>query len=174
MGCSYLPIYGLGIIVGTYYDNLIKWVSKENWVILFCWIISVGLSCNTFWAVVHENTLEIIGIDSLVEYTINPPNVGVTLYAVMTAAWFGYLYGYSGLKKSRLCKTIKWMGKYSLDIYLWHILIQNLCVRLNSVMYLNIWILRVVTYTAMFGIPIAGRYLYETVKRKSTLALQED
>lgn len=62
-------------------------------------------------------------------------------------------------------------GKYSLDIYLWHIIIQHLCVRLNLRYSLNIWILRIIAYTMMFGLPILGRYLYTKVKQKVTLVL---
>lgn len=174
LGGSYLSIYGFGMLVGMYYDDLIQWIAKGKWIVLICWLVSIWLACNTFWAVIHENISEIIGIDSFIEYTINPPNFGVTLYAVMTAAMFGYLYGYSVLKKIRLCRGIKIMGKYSLDIYLWHILIQNLYVRLNSVVHLNMWLLRIVAYVTMFGIPIAGRYLYGIIKKKGTLILEEN
>lgn len=174
LGGSYLSIYVLGMMVGIDYDAVIKFISKKICVILLFWLASMGLACNTFWAAVGK--VEIIGLDSIIEYTINPPNFSVTLYAVMTMTLFGYLFGYTnffaGIKP--ITNMVRVMGKYSLDIYLWHILCQHLCVRLNMAFQFNIWLLRIVAYVSMFGLPILGRYLYTMIKQKGNMLLQED
>ena len=133
----------------------------------------MALACNTFWAA--NGTVKMVGLDAYTEYTVNPPNFCVSFYAIMTAAFLGYLYGYTNILKriKIITPLIKVMGRYSLDIYLWHILCQHLCVRLNLAYQMNIWVLRVITYVAMFALPILGRYLYTILKEKCTMLLQE-
>lgn len=168
LGCSYLFIYALGLIVGKNYENVAKNLEKRKIIFLMVWLISIVLASNTFWASIE--TTKVIGLDKMIEYTINPPNFSVTLYAIMTGVIICCLYMNTDIKKMKITKVVEW-GKYSLDIYLWHIIIQHLCVRLNLRYSPNIWILRIIAYTMMFGFPILGRYLYTKIKQKITLVL---
>ena len=59
-----------------------------------------------------------------------------------------------------LGKLISTIGKYSLDIFLWHVLIM---VRVNSI-NLPLWPKRLVSYSAMIFLPILGRLAYNKIK----------
>lgn len=66
------------------------------------------------------------------------------------------------LQKCLTTTAIELVGKYSLDIFLWHILIQNMLMR--YIVIDNIWIKRSVYYLAMIGLPIVVRIVYEKIK----------
>ena len=174
LGASYLAIYALGIMIGMEYDKVVEYLSKRRMIVFLGWLLSVMFSCNTFWFVIDSTNRQIVGLDRFIEYTINPPNLGVTFYAIMTTALAIMIYRKCN-KMWLLGKIIRFicvLGKYSLDIYLWHILCQHLCVRFYLASGISIWPLRIIAYTAMFGLPILGRRLYIAIKNRGTNVLQ--
>lgn len=173
LSCSYLSLYTFGMMLGLEYESVVKYISRKKFIVFIGWILSLFLASNTFWATV--NGIEPVGIDRFIEYTINPPNFGVTMYAVMTSAMFGIIF-IKSLNISCLYipnTLLKILGRYSLDIFLWHILCQNLCVRLWLAFGISIWPLRIITYAVMFGLPILGRYLHTNFKARCTEILQK-
>ncbi len=56
------------------------------------------------------------------------------------------------------------LGKYSLDIFMWHLLIQQIITK--YIVFDNIWIKRIVYYTCMLMIPILGRMIYTYLKKQ--------
>lgn len=74
-------------MIGLEYESVVKYISRKKIIVFIGWSLSLFLASNTFWASV--NGTEPVGIDRFIECTINPPNFGVTMYAVMTSAMFG-------------------------------------------------------------------------------------
>lgn len=99
---------------------------------------------------------------------LNPPNLSVILYS------FGFIcviYIIStcaeNVKSLNIpFKLISVLGRYSLDIFLWHIFIQRMITTYALGYLSNIWVRRLVFYLAMFNVPILARYLYNKLKKK--------
>lgn len=173
LGTSYLAIYAFGMMMGMGYDKIVKLIVKRKVIIFIGWLLAATMAYFTFWHVIDNNN-KVLGLDNYIEYTINPPNLSVTFYAVMTTALAICIYSKHKVSTflEKTMRVICILGKYSLDIYLWHILLQNLCVRLYSATGINIWLLRIISYTAMFGMPITGRRCWIILKEKGTSILK--
>lgn len=55
------------------------------------------------------------------------------------------------------------MGQYSLDIFIWHMLVRAFLFA-NPNMIANIWVKRIYAYAGMFFIPIIIRKICEDIK----------
>lgn len=98
---------------------------------------------------------------------LNPPNLSIIIYSLGVIWTFYLLFGIINRSK-RCCYKIFGnvfgvIGKYSMDIFRWHLFIQN---------YLNARFLMIeirpvkwiIYYGAMFGIPILVRHVYNKIK----------
>lgn len=99
---------------------------------------------------------------------LNPPNLSVILYSFGVIC-FIYIISTCAENVKSLNIPLKFLsilGKYSLDIFLWHLFIQRM-ITIYALEYLsNIWVRRFIYYLAMINVPILARYLYNLLKKK--------
>lgn len=165
LGGSYLSIFTIGMIFGY-----------EEWKIhqkkLFLWVGLIVLVAGWYASYVfYGNRILGIniptGIDRLVpNLQMNPPNLSICLYTagvmMVGRLLFEFLDSIKEYKAIGLFLNIlSGLGKYSLDIFLWHELIKYaLCV----FSFQSIWLKRIVFYGAMFGLPVLFRIMYTKLK----------
>lgn len=98
---------------------------------------------------------------------LNPPNISIILYSLGIILLIYILC--ASLSKNKLIETIlkyiSILGRYSLDIFIWHMYIHDILVIYFNCISENMWLRRLVFYIVMFGIPIAGRKIYMFLKR---------
>ncbi len=128
-----------------------------------------------YWVRVGGNYNYAEGIDLFTSrLQINPPNLSVILYSVgciyLFYVFFSLIetYGSSWIKKSTYPITL--LGKYSLDIYIWHLFVQKILImRISNIG--NMGIKRIIFYLAMFLGPILGRIIYERIKKEVKMCM---
>lgn len=174
-GQSYLFVYSVGLLLGQLKEYEVKKIYFiPSFMVLLFGLISTK---NFYWAKVAGVYDYSKGIDFLCpKLQMNPPNISIILYSfgVIAVAWF--LFDICNRSKAVfphiLGNFFNILGKYSLDIYLWHLYIQAYLNRYFGNMNKNIlkWM---IYYTCMFGIPIVIRYLYNIIKNKVYTILGE-
>ena len=157
-GASYLMVYALGMLSSKkgYYEVKIRHAVFA----IIIWIVSVFLLHDFYFQWIEGNitaTTKIINF-FVPKYTMNPPNITVMVY---TFATVNLIYAvYELTKNIRVLDYIYFvlaqLGKYSLDIFIWHLLIQRFWI-VHREIITNIWMYRVVEYFTMFIIPVLGR-----------------
>ncbi|WP_242843357.1 acyltransferase family protein [Kineothrix alysoides] len=163
LGSSYLVIYALGIQIGRKYEKLIEWIANGKKIIFFVffWGIGIYMAKTTFWC--GGDFSRTIGIDKyLSPWTLNPPNISVILYMLSSFLLFAFIF--KKLQGKIAVNLFVILGKYSLDIYLWHIVIQNIFVVYVWKYVPNMWLMRFTAYSMMFAIPVIGRYIWDKFK----------
>lgn len=176
LGGSYLFVYFLGVIMG-YVD-----MRKSNiYVIggLGIIVFSLGLySSSIFYLNWVRGIYTPFGIDKIApKFTLNPPNISIILYSAGVVMVSYFIFGICNAIKvnhngARIISNLfEMLGKDSLDIYIWHIMIQNILVAHTVID--NIWLKRMVFYTAQFFIPVCGRKVYMQIKREVNSVLSD-
>ncbi|MBE5853085.1 MAG: hypothetical protein E7299_09120 [Lachnospiraceae bacterium] len=165
-GGSYLMIYSLGIICG---EEEISFNKKKYFLFIGIIILLIGLwSTKIFYFNRITGIHNPVGIDKLVpKLSINPPNLSIMLYSmgviIVANIFFEKLNRYADNKIAlMIIKVFSLLGKYSLDIFIWHLFIELKL--LSYIVINNIYIKRVIYYSCMFFIPIVVRYIYEKIK----------
>lgn len=164
-GGTYIVLYYLGML---FYDKHMFFVNKKCKILLLCsssiaWIIWWQLLCR-----------ELLPFDVMVQKYWgaggNPSSINFIVFAIIT---FFLLYSlFSLLEEScnkiaaKLICIISFVGQNTLYIFLYHLLVLTyLC---NFAMLTqNIWIRRIVFFSAMILIPIAICYLVTYIKNKT-------
>lgn len=161
-GQSYLFVYSLGIIVS--FMNIQKISLKSFSISVGLLIIGIFFTYKFYFARVAGNYAYAELIDIIdPKLQMNPPNISIILYSFGV---IGIVYHIANFcKNSLLLKSVGFLGKYSLDIFLWHMFIREILSRTVLVYLDHIWIRRIVYYAAMFGLPILGRMLYIKIKQ---------
>ncbi len=100
---------------------------------------------------------------------VNPPGIALTVYSLAVLAVAFALCGLVSFTENkpleRLFCAAAWMGKYTLYVFLYHMLIlEGLLPRLPLPAGLPRWLLAAVYMTAMVGIPVAGKVLYDRAR----------
>lgn len=169
LGGSYLAIYSLGLASG-YNEFRIK--RRKSVLILGLFLTAYGLySTERFYMnrVAGVNTLT--GLDKLVpKLQMNPPNLSICIYSmgiiIAGRIIFEYLDELTKSRKWSILKIpleiLKMLGQYSLDIFIWHMLIQYILT--DRIRFSNIYLKRTVYYTAMMMLPILFRRIYIYLK----------
>ncbi len=101
---------------------------------------------------------------------VNPPGITLTVYSLTVLALAFALCGLVLFIKNRplerLFRAAAWLGKYTLYVFLYHmIILEGLLPRLPLPADLPRGILAVIYMTAMVGIPVAGKVLYDRIRR---------
>lgn len=167
LGGSYLSIYVLGMIFGQceYPQKINGRMLAPGVIILVLGIVSVHPFYMNRVAGIHDP----IGIDVLVpKLQMNPPNISICVYSMGVILLGTILFEMINAKSrgiicSCVVKTLEIWGKYSLDIFIWHMLIQTLLKRYCWID--NIHLKRILYYSAMFFIPVIIKKVYLTVKQ---------
>lgn len=165
-GQSYLFVYSVGLLVGQMEGR----EAKRIYIIPAILIFLTGLISTKkfYWARVEGVTDYSEGINFLApKLQMNPPNISIIIYS-FGVIWIAYLF-FESIKNYIY---IKWIGdlfcicgKYSLDIFLWHLYIQQILNQYASMMKNNVlkWI---IYYGSMLLIPIAVRKIYSQIKKR--------
>lgn len=107
------------------------------------------------------------GVNRLVnKVTGNPPNFSVLFYSLGSILLFYSIFTSRFIMGSVVGAIMKKilvpLGKYSLDIFMWHLMIQRFFV-IHPIY--NIWLRRIVVYGCMFSIPIIFRKIWIILKQ---------
>lgn len=171
-GGTYFMIYYLGMIIGRYYQE-VKWNQTISLVV--CIISAITMSC---WVLFISNNR--LAIDNKLKYFggFNPPGISFITYAILV-----FVFGWSldnvinlfNLKRIRRIESyISTIGKYSLYIFLFHLLIIN-NIRNSQIGILieraNIWIIRLVYLVAVIIISIGIGWIIEKCLLKKNVFL---
>lgn len=172
-GQSYLTIYAIGM-----FASMIELPQRSLRLLTgsaILTMIGVFFSVQFYFARVAGDYSYAKYIDILCpKLQLNPPNLSIIIYSlgVICVLYCVALY-IENVKYFNLpFLLIALLGKYSLDIFLWHIFIQQLLNMTVLDKLNNIWLRRLVYYFAMFLLPIFVRYIY-TVIAKQIRSLQD-
>lgn len=172
LGSSYLPVYGAGICVGIY---ILEGSFRFNRKLL----LSLGIVCLGgglymtklfYFERVAGNEHYAKGLNALFpKLQMNPPNPEIVLYSAGVVICAYFLFKWLESKNMKiLWKPFCCLGRYSMDIFLWHLLIRDQLIalldRFDIVIGSGI-VKNIVFYAAMFLIPMAYRLLIQWVKR---------
>lgn len=176
LGGSYLGVYVLGMIMG-YGDYSFR--HKRRWCILGIVTLTVGFYYTwIFYMNAINGVIEPVGINRIFpRLRMNPPNMSICIYSMGVIILAYFLFDTLNNKYSRGMIYIglqfwKILGKYSLDIFLWHILIQNVLEQQTS--FDNVYIKSVVYYIFMLFLPVCGRKLWTMAKKDFYSVCQEE
>ncbi|AOZ93316.1 acyltransferase family protein [Paenibacillus crassostreae] len=170
LGQSYLFVYTAGIIFGSLPFPKVKNVQLPF--IITTLMFGLWSTKEFYWARVAGNFNYAEGIDSLVpKLQMNPPNLSIIIYSAGCFFLFYWCFKKVEIHQDRIpvfvlypFKALTLMGKYSLDIFLWHLFVQTFLTSFEINLLPNIWVKRIVYYSAMFFIPVIFRILYEKLK----------
>jgi len=112
------------------------------------------------------------GIDAFTsKLQMNPPNLSVILYSFGCIAVFYIIFSEVNYVKSIpivsfFDRILVAVGRYSLDVFLWHLVVlHKICIPFWNMSGMNnIWAKRVLFYIMLLGIPIMGRLIVNSFK----------
>lgn len=168
-GESYLFVYACGLLIGQVKAPILR---KVYFIPAFI-LLAVGfISTKRFyWARIAGTYNYSEGVNFFTpKLQLNPPNVSIILYSFGVIAVAYLVFEFCNNSKISfikwIVKPLSVLGKYSMDIFLWHLLIRNYLNRYFFWMEKNVfkWI---IYYCSMFIIPILVRCLYNKVKSKT-------
>lgn len=173
-GGSYLFVYFSGVVMG--YTDMRK-VNKCVLGGLGVIVCMFGLySSSVFYLNWVRGIFISTGIDALLpKLTLNPPNLSIILYSAGIIMVFYFVFETCNALKEEyvwpgiLGNVFECLGRYSLDIYVWHIMIQNILVK--YIFINNIWLKRLLFYVAQLFLPILGRIIFTRIKKDVSLVL---
>lgn len=175
LGGSYLGVYVLGMIMG--YEEY-SFRRKRQWCVLGILMLTVGFYYTwLFYMNAIIGVVEPVGINRIFpKLRMNPPNMSICIYSMGVIILAYFLFNTLNNRYSRGMIYIglqfwKILGKYSLDIFLWHILIQKVLEQQTS--FDNVFIKSVVYYIFMLFLPVGGRKLWTMAKKDFYFVCQE-
>ena len=171
-GESYLFVYSCGLLTGQLREY--PHTHQRIWIMPASILLILGLisTKHFYWARIAGNYNYSGGVNFLApKLQLNPPNISIILYSfgVISVAYF--IFEACNNSKIKLLKGIgkvfAVLGKYSMDIFLYHLMILNyLNTRYTSLAQTPV--LRWFIYQGcLFGIPILVRCLYNQLKSKA-------
>lgn len=169
---SYLFVFVCGLIVGKIYPIKIS-LSKL--------LVSISLLCfgtissYRFYFSLGKKDITYRGIDSWTPLLhLNPPTISIILYSFGVVSVLYCFCTYFKMYDALGIKIISLLGKYSLDIFLWHFLIRDLLTEyISPFLYKDNFILKsILYYFFMFALPIIFRALYQQFKNRGKSFLQ--
>lgn len=164
-GQSYLFVYSIGILLS--FKDLHNVSVKSLIISIGTLIIGTFFTYKFYFARVAGNYHYSELIDILdPKLQMNPPNLSIILYSFGV---IGIVYYSSNLLENTRYfsipfKVLACWGKYSLDIFLWHIFIQQILEKTSLAMLPPTMYKRVIYYSAMLFLPIIGRIIYTKTK----------
>lgn len=167
---SYLFIYALGMTLGGISN--IKNFTNTFGLIGIPFITFGYYSTNKFYMarVFEGNYAYAEGIDALMpNFQLNPPNLSIMVYSI--GVFLTLMFIFVKIEKMNGKFTLLFInglgaiGKNSLDIFLWHMLILNILITYWGQYLINQLLIDVVLYSAVLVIPVLGRYIYSKVKK---------
>ena len=168
LGESYLTVYFIGIYLSVSGMPRVNKMSTTSSALLllcggwFSWKFYFERVAGNYN---YKDYIDII--DSKLQ--LNPPNLSIILYSFgvifMLYTLCFYVQTYIA-KVTWIFYPICVLGRYSLDIFLWHLFIMNKLNSFDLVLFENILIKRLVYYSLMFCLPIIGRLIYEENKKR--------
>lgn len=167
---SYLFVYSCGLLLGEV--KLEGTSLKKIYFLPAMVILVVGLisSKRFYWARVAGVYDYSGGVDVLApKLQMNPPNISIVFYSFGVIGVAYLIFRFSENNNNRFSRMIHFifimLGKYSLDIFLWHMYIQKFMIQYFDTLNCRIlqWIL---FYGAMLIIPATIRYIYTIGKQK--------
>lgn len=168
-GESYLFVYSCGLLTG----QMKSFNTKKIYFIPAFILLAAGFVSTKrfYWARIAGNYNYSDGIDFLApKLQLNPPNISILLYS-FGVIFVAYLL-FESCNNSRTCffrwigKPFGILGKYSMDIFLYHLMIEHwlsVYIPLTGTPVLK-W---VVYQCSMFIIPILVRWVYSRAKSKA-------
>lgn len=165
LGQSYLAVYVFGMILSLG-NGIKKPHISSKLIVLDFFLLGFGIyAANRFYfSRVAGNYSYSELIDVLdPKLQLNPPNLSVILFSASIILAVYLLSSFDNILSAGW-KLLGVIGKYSMDIFIWHISIRNVCLSVVDRID-NIWIKRVFLYFFMIGTPVIGRYMYNKIRK---------
>ena len=166
LGGSYLIIYLLGMYIGNNrFMERLQNITKRAAVLLT--FTTMGLS--VVWTIYTVKTDFVLEKKIFPRWTLNPPGISIFIHMILIALFTIGLC--SLLKDSKslsavIVRPMQYIGKHSLDIFMYHMLIINL-IRNHLGIVKEFPILHAITVWGLsLMIPSIGRDIYEYLKRR--------
>lgn len=162
-GGTYLFLYYLGILFGWY--NIFDKSRKIKYIML---LLFGGLWIVWFFLDVYS----IIPLDKMFEQFIgigvNPPGIQLILFSVITMFFLYSLFSLLEEEKTKLGKIVvnifSLLGKYTLYVYMYHLLVRDFILEKITHITSNIWMLRVFVFVPMVFLPMLVVHLLRSCK----------
>lgn len=167
-GRSYFFVYALGLLMGQIEIHKVKYIYFiPAFMILLIGLVSMK---RFYWARLAGVYDYSGGINFLApNLQMNPPNISIILYSLGVIAVAYLCFEICNSSERNLLRMVggffSILGKYSMDIFLWHLYIQD-CLNIYFVSLEKNMIKWLIYYGAMFAVPIAARFLYNKTKMK--------
>lgn len=164
LGSTYLFVYIIGMIFSS--NGFLK---MNIFTRIGCFILWIGSVFVLYDHYFNEGIL-FGAVNRLVnKVNINPPNFSVMLYALACILLFYSIFTSrlvmdSIIGRVIIKKILMPLGKFSMDIFMWHLMIQHFFI-IHPIH--NIWLRRIIVYICMFYIPIVCRIMLIRFKNYS-------
>lgn len=174
-GGTYLFVYFAGMLFAFREEKPLPRMWKIG--IPVTWICSACIIIRYYQKIKLGDTT-LYGVENLLPHAqLNPPNFTLLFYSATSFLLFYILFyednrlkvnGGGDIKLLYIVKKVVWtLGKYSLDIFLWHVFILNILQRVWETQDDNLIALKWIIYIgALVGFPIVGRKCYTKIKNK--------
>ena len=120
--------------------------------------------------VYEQNNAYAEGIDFLLpNFQLNPPNLSILIYSIGVFCFLLFLFCKIERKKfgNIILEGLGIIGKNSLDIFLWHMLILDIISRCLGSILISQFLINIILYSAVLVVPVLGRNIY--IKMKNSL-----
>jgi len=167
LGGSYLSVYTAGIAFGSRPFPALR--KRDLPVIAVALLYGLWSTKQFYWARIAGDTAYTAPLDRLApKLQMNPPNLSIILYSAGCFLLFYWIFTSLESRGEALpsiprliLRALSEAGRYSLDIFVWHMLIQQIMIQLGFCAIPFLWMKRILFYGAMFFLPILGRRAYE-------------
>lgn len=163
-GGTYLFLYYLGLVLGWYH---VFDLNKKNKCIMF-------LLLGIFWFVwlyLDEHSLFLLD-DVLKQFLgngINPPGIQLIIFSLITVFLLYIVFSLLEEGQSKvggiIVKFFSFLGKFTLYIYMYHLLIRDFIFEKLVGITDNIWLLRIFVFIPMIIVPVFGVCLIRFTKK---------
>lgn len=120
--------------------------------------------------VYEQNNAYAEGIDFLLpNFQLNPPNLSILIYSIGVFCFLLFLFCKIERKKfgNIILEGLGIIGKNSLDIFLWHMLILDIITSCLGSILISQFLINIILYSAVLVVPVLGRNIY--IKMKNSL-----
>lgn len=166
---SYLFIYALGMVLGGI-SNIKKRANMFGMIGMPLIIYGYYSTFKFYMARVYEgNYAYAEGVDAIMpNFQLNPPNLSIMIYSVGVFCILMFLFVKIEKTEGKISFLIisgfGAIGKNSLDIFLWHMLVLSIVITSWGKYLVNQLLINITLYSAVLVVPVLGRGIYSKIK----------
>lgn len=161
-GGTYLLLYYIGIVFAA--SGILELIKRKLKVVLCCGIFlsltHVYLSRNGK-LIIDTYFTTYLGDGS------NPPGIQIIMYTIFVfLTLFACLQCLKEMEwGKRVVNFFSWYGKFTMSVFMYHLLVKDFIISTFPVIEKNIWMLRVVLFLSMLGVPVLFAVVLKRIKK---------